>query len=289
MASLAKLPTSGGGLHHALVSLTAPSWSLHWAQFWGSSGFSHNQNNRGSSSACVTCMYCGMSDVSMKTHVKRCASHEDREHICFAFAFACVVGKNLKTPKLSPMADNAITQGGIIGNLVSLVYMYICGLFILWKYVFQVQLLLTCLDGFILQRKTSSVMHRSSRFTPTGCVFFPVPRVQSSLQVIEEDSNKQTRWIREAIWIRKQGPNVLNRDEGVYSLSLMCMTSCCKELWTLGMGKKYASCGSKTTGSAHYWRSLPSEAFFPKTWKSYFFRLLTHFAWSHDIYCFCWV
>ena len=30
-----------------------------------------------------------------------------------------VVGKNLKTSKLSPMADNAITQGGI-GSLVSL-------------------------------------------------------------------------------------------------------------------------------------------------------------------------
>ena len=35
----------------------------------------------------------------------------------FCFAFACVVGKNLKTPKLSPMVDDAITRGGI-GNLV---------------------------------------------------------------------------------------------------------------------------------------------------------------------------
>ena len=34
-----------------------------------------------------------------------------------------VVGKNLKTPKLSPMADDAITWGGI-GSLVSLVYIY---------------------------------------------------------------------------------------------------------------------------------------------------------------------
>ena len=38
--------------------------------------------------------------------------------------FACVVGKNQKTPKLSPMADDAITRGGI-GGLGSLVY--ICG------------------------------------------------------------------------------------------------------------------------------------------------------------------
>ena len=35
--------------------------------------------------------------------------------------FACVVGKNLKTPKLNPMADDSITRGGI-GSLVSLVY-----------------------------------------------------------------------------------------------------------------------------------------------------------------------
>ena len=49
---------------------------------------------------------------------------EDRERICFAFDFACVVGKNPKPPKLSSMADDAITRGSI-GSLVSL--MYICG------------------------------------------------------------------------------------------------------------------------------------------------------------------
>ena len=38
-------------------------------------------------------------------------------------------------------------------------------------------------------------------------------------KVIDKDSNKQTRWIREAIWIRKRGPQVINRDEGTYSLS----------------------------------------------------------------------
>ena len=61
-----------------------------------------------------------------KTRVKPCAANENHEHICFAFAFVCVVGKNPKTPILSPMADNAITRGGI-GSLVSLVY--ICGNF----------------------------------------------------------------------------------------------------------------------------------------------------------------
>ena len=59
-----------------------------------------------------------------KTCVKRYMADEDREHIGFAFVFACAVGKTPKTPKLNLMADEAITQGGI-GGLGSLVY--ICG------------------------------------------------------------------------------------------------------------------------------------------------------------------
>ena len=39
----------------------------------------------------------------------------------YAFSLACVVGKNLKAPKLIPMDDDAITQGGLEG-LGSLVY-----------------------------------------------------------------------------------------------------------------------------------------------------------------------
>ena len=50
---------------------------------------------------------------------------EDRERIFFAFNFGCFVGKNPKTPKLSLMADDPVTLGGI-GGLGSLVYMYIC-------------------------------------------------------------------------------------------------------------------------------------------------------------------
>ena len=51
-------------------------------------------------------------------------ARKDHEPICFEFAFACVVDKNPKTPKLSSMADDNITRGDI-GSLVSLVY--ICG------------------------------------------------------------------------------------------------------------------------------------------------------------------
>ena len=56
-----------------------------------------------------------------QSHTKCRAVHEDHERICFAFAFACVVVKNPKTPKLHPMADDAITRGGI-GSLVSPIY-----------------------------------------------------------------------------------------------------------------------------------------------------------------------
>ena len=59
-----------------------------------------------------------------KTSIKRCTAREDHERIGFGFVFAWVVSKNPKTPKLSPMGDDAITQCGI-GGLVSLVY--ICG------------------------------------------------------------------------------------------------------------------------------------------------------------------
>ena len=64
------------------------------------------------------------SECEDKTHVKCCMARKDRERIGFAFVFVCVVGKNPKTPKLSPIADDAITRGGI-GGLGSLVY--ICG------------------------------------------------------------------------------------------------------------------------------------------------------------------
>ena len=57
-------------------------------------------------------MYCGLS-VLKQSHTKSRVVCEDRERICFAFVFACVVGKNLKTPKLSPLADDAITRGSI--------------------------------------------------------------------------------------------------------------------------------------------------------------------------------
>ena len=74
-----------------------------------SSGFSCNQNNRGLSGVYVLRYE---RDDKQAQNTTQC---KDLECICFACIFACVVGKNLKTSKLSPMADDATTQGGIGG------------------------------------------------------------------------------------------------------------------------------------------------------------------------------
>ena len=70
--------------------------------------------------------------VVSHTDAKSGMVREDCERSCFTFIFGYVVGifgcmvcKNQETPKLSSMADDAITRGGI-GGLGSLVY--ICAL-----------------------------------------------------------------------------------------------------------------------------------------------------------------
>ena len=40
-----------------------------------------------------------------------------------------------------------------------------------------------------------------------------------SAKVIDRESDKTTRWLKEAIWIRRRGDNVMNRDEGAYKLN----------------------------------------------------------------------
>ena len=37
-------------------------------------------------------------------------------------------------------------------------------------------------------------------------------------KIVDKESDRQSRWIREAIWIRRAAP-VMNRDEGGYQLS----------------------------------------------------------------------
>ena len=36
--------------------------------------------------------------------------------------------------------------------------------------------------------------------------------------VIDREPDKTTRWLREAIWIRRRGMNTLNKDDGAYKL-----------------------------------------------------------------------
>ena len=38
-------------------------------------------------------------------------------------------------------------------------------------------------------------------------------------KVIDSESDKTIRWVKEAIWIRRKGKNTLNKDEGAYILS----------------------------------------------------------------------
>ena len=70
----------------------------------------------------------------------------------FAFAFACVVCKNLKTPKLSTMAEDAITWGGI-GILVST--LYICGFVSLFATFFFCPTLID--EAFLFKANVPSV------------------------------------------------------------------------------------------------------------------------------------
>ena len=71
-------------------------------------GFPRNQNNCDLSGAYVTCMQCSL---SVKTNTRKMRG----TNITNAFVFACVMQKP-EEPKLSPIADVAMTQGDIEGQ-----------------------------------------------------------------------------------------------------------------------------------------------------------------------------
>ena len=57
-----------------------------------------------------------------------------------------------------------------------------------------------------------------------GCDFNPGPSAPESSWsaasvIIDRESDRSTRWIKEAVYIRKEGPRSMNRDEGSYQLS----------------------------------------------------------------------
>ena len=38
-------------------------------------------------------------------------------------------------------------------------------------------------------------------------------------KILDSETNKKRRWIKESMWLRKRGTKVMNRDEGGYMLS----------------------------------------------------------------------
>ena len=91
---------------------------LAWGWIWGSSGFSRNQNNRGSSGACVTCMN---HDLGVKTNKRKNAAWRAKIVNAFVLRLFLYVwcAKTWRPPNWAH--DDTITRGDI-GGLVSLVY-----------------------------------------------------------------------------------------------------------------------------------------------------------------------
>ena len=98
---------------------TCAIFILAWGSKWGSSGFSRNQNNRGSSGAYGTCIYCSLI-VKISTHKTPHSAQRSWTHL-FVFFLRVWSAKTQSTPNLSPMADDAITRGSI-GGLGSPMY-----------------------------------------------------------------------------------------------------------------------------------------------------------------------
>ena len=101
--------------------------SQNWSHFYPGMGlklevftFSPNQNNCGSSDAYVTCIYCSL-NVKINVHKTPCGTQRSWTYF-FCVCFLCLA-KTQRPPNLSPMVDDAITQGSI-GGLGS--PLYIC-------------------------------------------------------------------------------------------------------------------------------------------------------------------
>ena len=112
------------------------SHSQHGAQIsnLGSLGFSHNQNNHGSAGVYVTRIVLHLLWFAVWI-LSTCKTPHDTHtkivmQFCFVFVFACVVGKNLKIPNLSPIRLTTPLHGAVYtGSIQSLgSSLYICGL-----------------------------------------------------------------------------------------------------------------------------------------------------------------
>ena len=73
---------------------------LAWGSNWGSSGFSRNQDNRGTSGAYVTCIYCGLS-VKINTHIECRMAQRSWAHL-FCVCFCACDRQKPEDPKFEP-------------------------------------------------------------------------------------------------------------------------------------------------------------------------------------------
>ena len=71
-------------------------------------------------------------------------------------------------------------------------------------------------------------------------------------KIVDKDSCRFTRWIREAIWIRKRGDKTINRDEGTYNLSHVYNQLLQPRTSHSGNENTTSTRGSAAAKSAHY-------------------------------------
>ena len=67
------------------------------------------------------------------------------------------------------------------------------------------------------QRKTSSSETYKSAITEHVATSNHVINWDKA-KIIDQEADKTTRWLKEAIWIRSRGKDTMNKDEGAYKL-----------------------------------------------------------------------
>ena len=92
--------------------ITCTIFILAWASNWGSLGFPCNQNNRGSSSEYVTCIYCYL-NVKINTRKTLQGMWRSWTHL-FCVGFACVVSKD---PQFKPHGWRSMSRQSCVYRL----------------------------------------------------------------------------------------------------------------------------------------------------------------------------
>ena len=89
--------------------------------YWGSSDFSCNQNNRGSSGAYVTCIYCGL---SVKINMRK-TLHGAQRSCTHLYLFLCMwTAKTQRPPQFEPHGWRRRYTGRYRRSVISRVYLW---------------------------------------------------------------------------------------------------------------------------------------------------------------------